>query len=521
MEKTVENPKRDMKLFWACFVALTTTSFGFILRALTLPEWGREFNLTNTQIGEIAGVGLWPFAISIVLFSLIIDRIGYKKAMIFAFICHVVSAILTFFAVGYWSLFIATFIVAIGNGTVEAVINPVVATMFPKQKTKWLNILHAAWPAGLVLAGILALSLGAETGWRFKMILILLPTVIYGIMMFARRFPVNERVKAGVSYLEMLKEVGIIGALVVATLIVFQIGSIFEWSLSIMVSTTLLITAIYGYYVRSLGQPVFIILLILMIPLAITELGTDSWISELMAAEMGKLGIQAGWILVYTSAIMVILRFFAGPIVHRISPLGLLAVSSAIACLGLVLFSMSTGIMILIAATVFAVGKSFFWPTMLGVVGERFPKGGALTLNITGGVGMMAAGVIGAVILGFIQDATIDEKLKAHSPILHSVYATEIKTSIFGEYKAIDNEKLLEANEEDQATINSLKEVAKKDALLSVAVFPAIMFVAYVLLILYFRFKGGYNVVQLGEKEKENKKLDKQEYEKPKPVEPV
>ena len=122
----------DMKLFYACFVALITTSFGFILRALMLPEWGRQFNLTQTQLGEIAGVGLWPFAISIVLFSLIIDKIGYKTAMVFAFICHVSSAILTIFANGYWMLYLGTFIVALGNGTVEAVINPVVATMFPR-----------------------------------------------------------------------------------------------------------------------------------------------------------------------------------------------------------------------------------------------------------------------------------------------------------------------------------------------------------------------------------------------------
>ena len=140
-----------MKLFYACFVALITTSFGFILRAIMLPEWGKQFNLTQTQLGEISGVGLWPFAISIVLFSLIIDKIGYKTAMIFAFLCHVTSAILTIFANGYWMLYLGTFIVALGNGTVEAVVNPVVATMFPREKTKWLNILHAGWPGGLCL----------------------------------------------------------------------------------------------------------------------------------------------------------------------------------------------------------------------------------------------------------------------------------------------------------------------------------------------------------------------------------
>ncbi len=497
MEQVDTDSIKERKLFWACFVALTTTSFGFILRALTLPEWGREFNLTNTQIGEIAGVGLWPFAISIVLFSLIIDRIGYKNAMIFAFVCHLTSAILTFFATGYWSLFIATFIVALGNGTVEAVINPVVATMYPREKTKWLNILHAGWPAGLVLAGIMALMLGVDINWRWKMILILLPTILYGLMMFWRKFPVNERVKAGVSYLEMLKEVGVIGALVVSSLVIFQIGAIFTWSLTFKLMLIASIGVVFGFYVKSFGRPIFIILILLMIPLAITELGTDSWISELMATEMDNLGLQAGWILVYTSGIMAVLRFYAGPIVHRISPLGLLAVSSAIACLGLLMFSTSNGVMVLVAATVFAIGKTFFWPTMLGVVGERFPKGGALTLNITGGVGMIAAGVIGAVILGYIQDTTIDDKLKTHDSRLHKVYATDGKTSIFGDYQAIDNFKLSNADQEVLATILNIKEIAKKEALRVVAIFPMVMFVAYTLLLLYFKFKGGYIVVLL------------------------
>ncbi len=512
MENTTAQIKQDVpdkKLFWACFVALVTTSFGFILRALTLPQWGEEFNLTNTQIGEIAGVGLWPFAISIVLFSLFVDRIGYKNSMIFAFVCHVASAILTFFATGYWSLYIATFIVALGNGTVEAVVNPVVATMFSRDKTKWLNMLHAGWPAGLVLGGILALLMGEESSWRLKMILILLPTVVYAIMMFPRRIPVNERVQAGVSYLAMLKEVGILGALIVIGLIVFQIGAIAEWSLITNIIITLAIVAVFGYFVRSLGQPVFIILILLMIPVATTELGTDSWITDLMTPEMRKIGLQAGWILVYTSTIMAVLRLSAGSIIHRISPLGLLALSSAIAGIGLLLFSASSGAMILVAATVFGLGKTFFWPTMLGVVAERFPKGGALTLNITGGVGMIAGGVIGAVILGFIQDTTIEQNLSEYDRLnnteLHETYATEEKTSIFGDYLALDLTLLNKADDDIRKTVTNIQEGAKKEALRTVAIFPAIMLISYIALIFYFKSRGGYRAVILEKKEETEK----------------
>jgi MFS family permease len=497
--RTEPSTSPDMKLFYACFVALMTSAFGFILRGLMLPEWGSEFNLTQTQLGEIAGVGLWPFAISIVLFSLVVDKIGYKTAMVFAFVCHIASAVMTVFASGYWMLYWGTFVVALGNGIVEAVVNPVVATMFPREKTKWLNILHAAWPGGLVLGGILALLMGVSTPWEYKIALILLPTIGYGIMMIPRRFPINERVLAGVSYKEMLREVGAIGGLIIVSLIVFQLGAVFGWPVALNVSITVMIAILVGVYTRSLGQPLFIILLLIMIPLATTELGTDSWITDLMTPAMNSLGMQAGWVLVYTSAIMFVLRFFAGPIVHKLSPLGLLAICSLIAAVGLFMLSYSAGMMILVAATIYGLGKTFFWPTMLGVVAEQFPKGGALTLNIIGGLGMIAAGVIGAGILGFMQDSAIDKNILAHDQVnnttLHSRYVTENKTSLFGDYQALDQEKLNTADTEDSATITTIRDMAKRNALRAIVIFPIIMLLSYCILILYFKSKGGYKAV--------------------------
>ncbi|GAA4324574.1 MFS transporter [Mucilaginibacter gynuensis] len=492
---------QNKMLFLACFVAIVTTSFGFILRALTLPQWGAAFNLSKTQIGEIAGVGLWPFAISIVLFSLIIDKVGYKNSMIFAFVCHISSAVITWFADGYTMLYVGTFIMALGNGTVEAVTNPAVASMFPKEKTKWLNFLHAGWPTGLILGGVIALLMGPETNWKLKIMLVLTPAILYGILMFGRKFPLNERVKAGVSYLDMLKEVGVGGALIIVGLIVFQIGSVFGWTSTVNIIVTLAIVGLFGLYVRSFGQPLFVLMLLIMLPLAITELGTDSWISDLMGPEMAKIGLQGGWLLIYTSTIMVILRFSAGSIIHRISPLGLLAVCSAVAALGLFLLSSASGVTILVAATVFGLGKSFFWPTMLGVVAERFPKGGALTLNIAGGVGMIGAGVIGAVILGFVQDKSIDTSLRTYdqknNTALHSTYATDQRTSMFGKYQAIDVTKLAQAAPSDRETVTTVQETAKKGALKTVALFPIIMLVSYLLLMLYFKTRGGYKAVVL------------------------
>jgi hypothetical protein len=301
--------------------------------------------------------------------------------------------------------------------------------------------------------------------------------------------------------LQMLKEVGVGGALIIVALIVFQIGAVMGWTTSTNVIVTVVIVALFGMYVKSLGQPLFIFLLVIMIPLAVAELGTDSWISDLMAPEMKNIGIQAGWILIYTSAIMVILRLSAGRIIHRISPLGLLATGSTIAAIGLFLLSGANGTMVLVAATIFGLGKAFFWPTMLGVVAERFPKGGALTLNITGGVGMIGAGVIGAVILGFFQDTAIDKNLKAYDTMnntnLHSSYVTEKKTSVFGDYLGVDNAKLANANEKDKQEVTMVQEQAKKSALRNVAFFPVFMLVCYVFLIFYFKSKGGYKAVNL------------------------
>ena len=180
--------KSKKNLFRACFFALMATSFGFMLRAMLITEWGTEFNLTKTQMGEIMGVGLWPFAVSIVLFSLIIDKIGYGRAIAIAFICHISSIVITLLANGYWMLYIGTFIFALGNGIIEATINPAVTTMFPKEKTKWINKLHAGWPAGMVVGGIIAISLGESVKWQYKMAIILIPMLIYGSLMLKKKF---------------------------------------------------------------------------------------------------------------------------------------------------------------------------------------------------------------------------------------------------------------------------------------------------------------------------------------------
>lgn len=495
------NEKSKRNLFYACFVALMATSFGFMLRAMLISEWGTEFNLTRTQMGEIMGVGLWPFALSIVLFSLIIDRIGYGRALTVAFICHISSLIITLLANGYWMLYIGTFIFALGNGTIEATINPAVATMFSGEKTKWINKLHAGWPAGMVVGGIMALSMGESMKWQVKIAIIIIPVLIYGVLMLKKKFPVSERITAGVSFHDMLKELGILGGLIIISLMVLEIGNVFSFPLFLKIALIVILTAAFGFYVKSAGRPLLVLLLLIMFPLATTELGTDSWIVDLMTGEMEKMSLQPGWILVYTALLMTLFRYFAGPLIRLFNPFGLLMLCSAVAAGGLMFLSMSAGIYIFIAATIYGFAKSYFWPTMVGIVGERFPKGGALTLNVTTGVGMIAVGMIGAVFLGFVQDREIEKQIldydKVNQTSIHPKYFTSEKSSILGTYSAMDYSIVAGAPEEERLVISETETLAKKTALKSVALLPLVMFVCFLFLFIFFRMKGGYKPEQL------------------------
>ena len=495
------------KLFLGCFISLIATAFGFAVRGAILKDWGIEFGLSEEQKGIIQGVGLYPFAISIILMSLVIDRIGYGTAMVFAFLGHTISAIITIFASSFEMLYVGTFLYALANGIVEAVINPVVATMYDRNKTHWLNVLHAGWPAGLVLGGLLLIGVqygGDQLGstlpgkpWQWQMALVLIPTLMYGLILVGQRFPVQERVAAGVSYLDMLREFGWASAYICFLLLIAGVNQILlvaeikPVELWVQALIALAPTAVFAYYVRSFGRPMFVFLLLVMFLLATTELGTDSWISDIMRSVLAS-PVKGTLFLVYTSAIMFVLRFFAGPIVHKVSPLGLLTLSAAIACGGLLWLSVAQGIgMLLLAATFYAFGKTFFWPTTLGVVSEQYPRGGALMMNAIAGVGMLAVGVLGNPAIGIVQDRGLDRTLQEESPQLHAA-VTVVKPGLLGETSSLDNAKLDALPPAERTKVDELIVQSKQGALAKIAILPAIMFVCYVLLLIYFRSKGGY-----------------------------
>jgi MFS family permease len=496
------------RLFVASIIALAALSFGFIVRAFLINEWSVKFDLSQTQIGSIQGAGLYPQALTIILFSLFIDKFGYGRTMAFAWIMHVSSAIVTMTASSYTGLYIGTFIFALGNGAVEAVVNPVVATLYPNSRTHHLNMLHAGWPGGLVIGGILAIALGSaggENAWRWKVALYLIPTAIYGYMMLTEKFPVQERVAAGVSYREMLEEFGWAGCLIVAIFGAYALDEIlrvFNMHLNgpVMAAIALVPTALFAFRIRSFGRPIFIFLLFVMLLLATTELGTDSWIAALMTHVLKDFGSNAGnWVLIYTSTIMFILRFCAGPIVHRLSSLGMLAVCSAIACAGLLWLSHAGAVPIIVflAATCYGIGKSFFWPTTLGVVSEQFPKGGALTLSAIAGVGVISVGVFGNPLLGTIQDHSLDKMLSAKNPALYAQVAGAEQSKFGLTYQPLDETKIAKLPEGEQAEVETLRTTNSQITLGKIAVLPAMMFFCYIGLILYFRTRGGYRQVDI------------------------
>src|ERR1041385_1055608 len=464
------NNRHDKIMFWGCFIALVTTSYAFFSRMYLCG--GRvitDFGLDKVSAGELQGAGIWPFGVSIILFSLIIDRIGYKVAMFISFGCYVVYSLMAFSAYsaiqgltgdalvagqakGYKLLYWGSIILGLGNGTVESYINPVVATLFSKDKTKWLNILHAGWPGGLVLGGLctIALASQAATGdWRIVLGLILVPAIIYFAILVGVKFPKNERETAGVSYVAMLRELGAFGALVGFGLVIAQLGQVFAWSSGMVWGLTGLVVVAFAVITKSFGRLLLAFLIIIMMPLATTEIGTDGWISALMSEPMTAAGYNAGWVLVYTSGIMMVLRFFAGPIVHKLSPLGLLATCASLAILGLLALSNTAGAglgTIFVAATLYGIGKTFFWPTMLGVTTEQCPKGGALTLNTISGIGMLAVGILGFPFIGYLQESTATKKLAAENPALYQTVTVE-KKYLLGDYHAIDPVKAAAVND--------------------------------------------------------------------------
>jgi MFS family permease len=341
----VENRTR---LFLASCVGLVTTAMVLVIRGDIAGQVEEAYKLSHEQFGFISSMAFWGVALSVLLVAPLLDLFGMRRLLYLAFLFHVGGLLTFIMAPSYAFLYMGMLFTGFGNGLVEVVINPLCATTYAEEKTRRLNILHAWWPGGLIIGGLLSVGMG-KLGWQWQaqMGVVLIPVVMYGFLIFGQRFPVTERVEAGVSYTEMLREV---------------------------------------------ARPGFLLLLGCMMLTAATEVAPSQWVGSVLSKMANMSGTM---VFVYGSAIMFVLRFFAGPLAKRISPIGMMWASVSLSAVGLYLLSgvQSAGAAYL-TATVFYVGVCFMWPTMLGITSERYPKGGALLLGLIVFAGNFSIGTI-------------------------------------------------------------------------------------------------------------------------------
>ncbi|XAM01231.1 MFS transporter [Phycisphaeraceae bacterium D3-23] len=440
MEQSLSDVQKKL-LFWASFLSLAAAGVGFAFRIAKMVEgYGAEFELTGQQIGNIAGSCFWPIAITMILFSLVVDKTGYKVPMLFAAALQIGSGVGTAMANSYEMLLASAILAGLGHGIIEAVINPACAAVYPKNKTKMLTILHASWPAGLVFGTLVILGSDWIVGldWRTHALWICVPAVIYGLMYIPCKFPVDERVQAGIPFMDMLKEVGFMGMSLAAFMLVYQIGGVLSgifglfalpdaqtWFFGSLIAG-LAIGGAFGIYVKSLGKPLFFLLCLLMIPVATAELSTDNWIKPLMTPVLAGYEINAAWAIVFSAGVMFLLRTFAGGVLKVFNPPMLMATSGVLSAVGLYwLGSNATGIAIFVAFLIYAIGQTYYWPCILGFVSERYPKGGALTLNLVSALALLSLGMIGNPILGVASDKSVYSESQEEIPQAAEVATVE------------------------------------------------------------------------------------------------
>jgi fucose permease len=442
-----------------------------------MQEIGKSFNFTQEQNGSIGKAIFWGMAASMLLGGFVCDFLGMKRVMFLALASHLIGSLGIVFSrkiLGpdagvdsyYHWLWAFGFIMGCGNGWTEVGINPLVATLYARDKTHYLNILHAWWPGGLVIGGLLArffirgvlyheaaptyLLFGQFELWQTSLLFIVIPALIYGSILIGSVFPVTERVESGVSHGEMLKE------------------------------------AI---------RPMFLLWAFCMLLTAATELGPQKWQESVMRSTAK---ISGTLILVYTSGMMFVLRHFAGPIAHKLSPVGMLTGSALLSCIGLYLLSYADSAATAFGyATIYGLGIAYFWPTMLGVAAERFPKGGALILALMGTAGNISIG-FALDQMGLIVDRYSVAYVQDHDP---NLLPKITKKDSQGKPIALDEKAVQELPKESPAftTVEEAQKTGFSMAFRWVSLLPAILVVIFGLIAISDRMRGGYRAVHISE----------------------
>ena len=533
------------RLLWAGFTAILAAGVGFALRNGILAKWEAIFKFSGLEVGLIHGAGFTGFCFGIIIGGVIADKIGYGKLVITAFALHVLSAVVTLTVAdtmgaktAFSLLWTGTFLFAVANGTLEAVANPLVATLYPSNRTHFLNILHASWPLGMVLGGLAGTYFGGTLQWTWKaqLMIFLVPTAVYGLMFLGQRMPKSEASEKGLTLGQMLKDVGVMGAILIG----FFVGLFFKDGLGPLLNgftgNEFFIGVTWKYISMGVGVIVFLVfaglsgfavgsfllftLFLVHAMVGAVELGTDGWIENINSVILSP--NEAKWLFIFTSLLMFALRFCSNWIEKnlKMSPVGILLACAILACVGL---NLASGIQAfggaLGALAVYAVGKTFFWPTMLAVTSDRFPRTGAVAISIMGGIGMMSAGLIGAPGLGYAKDRFTTESLPAD---IKTEALTEKKSEwlVFEAVPTVDKGKLTElragiqkaahdAGGDTKAAVAKLPDFDKKlvaadvegarKTLTADSFIPAVMAIIYLLILLYFKSIGGYKPVHVDE----------------------
>ncbi len=420
---------------WAGFTAILAEAVGFAVRAGIAGQWARQYGFSLADLADITGGGLTAFGVIIILSSLVADKIGCGALLWSAFALHVLSAAVTLAAGAAFAsggkpaallcLSAGMFLFVMGNGLCEAAVNPLVASLFPNDKSHCLNLLHAGWPGGMILGALAVYFMSGApastpVAWQIQTSLLLLPVALYGFLLFGRPFPKSAPAEHSVKYTDRLRPLGLFGALLVCFLIALWLHDIFPahglpaafaWgvaALPLLACAALTKFSPCGW--------LMLLLLVLIAMQGFVELGANSCVNHITTALLPVR--NAGLLLLLsTSGLIFALRFCAGPIVRKISPLGLLFLSALLASVGLMLLGRAhSALLCLLAAALYALGTTFAWPTLLAVASGRFPNGGAITLGAMGGVGMLCAGLLGAPGIAFNQDTHATRKLMAEHP---------------------------------------------------------------------------------------------------------
>lgn len=397
------------KLFLLSCLSLIVTAMTFAIRAGILTQLSEEFSLSDTELGWVNSMAFLGFPLAMVVFGFLYNKLGPRLIMILAFVGHLLGLVLTIFAGGFLGLLISTFFIGFANGSVEAACNPLVADLYKDDKTKWLNRFHVWFPGGIVIGAVVSYFMtNAGIGWQPQIAIMLIPTAIYGYMVFTTQFPDIPKIEKIVDLdakglILMASVFGLLVLIGTPNNLVAGLPGTFLLPLLLVLGLTFLLMMFRAG--RARDAALLIVLMGLMSLTATSELGTQQWVDRILGAQLGGVPGQAMIVLGMVTGIMAVGRYFAGPLIHALNPVGVLLMSAVLTSLGLFLMSSASGAMVYVSAIVFAFGVCYFWPTMIGVTAQYVPRSGALGMSLVGAAGMFALTIWNPIIGGWIDSA--------------------------------------------------------------------------------------------------------------------